>query len=228
VPEGVLAVMRELERADEQIGAALADLDRLADGVDSVRAKVDELEAFAVRLPAEREGRAADLERAWAEKSAAQQMLEKAETAVRAAEPEDAQEAERFHVRARDRASVAERRLAEAAAARGDLENRVGKATIEGHELHARARTLAAELRGRPRIAEYAGKEPGPGLGGVEAWTEVARASLFVARGQLATEREAVIRQANELGARALGEPLGAMGTGGLARRIEEGLAPGD
>ena len=58
----------------------------------------------------------------------------------------------------------------------------------------------------------------------MEAWSEIARASLFVARGQLSAEREAVIRQANELGALALGEPLSAMGTGALARRVEQAL----
>ena len=224
MPEGVLAVLRELERSDQQIGAALADLDRLAGEVDSVRAKVGELEAFAARLPAERDARAAELERSRAEASTAQRVLEEAEATLRAAGPEGAPEAERFHVRARDRASVAERRVAEAAAAAADLENRVGEATIDGHELHARARKLATELHGRPRIAEDAGKEPGPGLDGVEAWSEVARASLFVARGQLSAEREAVIRQANELGALALGEPMSAMGAGPLTRRVEQAL----
>ena len=58
----------------------------------------------------------------------------------------------------------------------------------------------------------------------MKAWTEVARASLFVARGQLSIEREAVIRQANELGAVALGEPLSSMGTGALTRRVERAL----
>ena len=117
-----------------------------------------------------------------------------------------------------------DRRVVEATKAAEDLENRVAEATIEGHELHGRARKLAAELRGRPRIAEDAGKEPGPGLVGVEAWSEIARASLFVARGQLSAEREAVIRQANELGALALGEPLSAMGTSALTRRVEQAL----
>jgi hypothetical protein len=224
VPEGVLAVLRELERADEETGTALADLDRLAGEVDSVRARVEELEAFAVRLPAVGEARAAELERSRAEASAAQRVLEEAEAAVLATGPENAQEAERFHIRARDRVSVAERRVAEATTAAEDLENRVAEATIEGRELHARARELAAELRGRPRIAADAGQEPRPGLAGVQAWSEVVRASLFVARGQLSTEREAVIRQANELGALALGEPLSAMGTGALARRVEQAL----
>jgi chromosome segregation ATPase len=224
VPERVLAVLRELERADEQIGAALASLDRLAGEVDSVRAKVSELEAFAAQLPATREAQAAELERSRAEASTAQRVLEDAQAALHAAGPDGAPEAERFHVRARDRASVAQRRVAEAAAAAADLENRVAETAIDGHELHARARKLAAELHGRHRIAEDAGKEPGPSLDGVEAWSEVARASLFVARGQLSAEREAVIRQANELGALALGEPMSAMGTGALTRRVEQAL----
>jgi hypothetical protein len=224
VPEGVIAVLLDLERADEQIGSALADLDRLAGEVDSLRTEAKELEAFADLLPAEREARAFELERARAEASAAQGLLGEAEAAVRAADPGDARRAERFHVRARDRVSVAERRAAEAATAAGDLESRVGQLTIRAHELHARARTLAVELCGRTRIAEDAGKEPSPGLEGVEAWTEVARASLFVARGQLSSEREAVIRQANELGGLALGEPLSAMGTGALTRRVEQAL----
>jgi len=189
-----------------------------------VRARVGKLEAFAARLPAEGEARAAELERSRAEASAAQRVLEEAEAAVLAAGPENAQEAKRFRVRARDRASVADRRVVEATKAAEDLENRVAEATIEGHELHAHARELAAELRGRPRIAEDAGKEPRPGLDGVEAWSEIARASLFVARGQLSAEREAVIRQANELGALALGEPLSAMGTSALTRRVERAL----
>jgi hypothetical protein len=228
VPEGVLAVLRELARADEQIGAALADLDTLAGEVDAVRAEVEELDAFAAQLHGERKARAAELERARAEASAAKRVLGEAEDAVRAAGPTDAQEAERFHVRARDRVSIAERRAAEAVAAAVDLENRAANNTIQGHALHTRARTLAGELRGRPRIAEDARKEPGPDLDGVEAWSDVARASLFVARGQLSAEREAVIRHANELGAVALGEPLSAMGAGALARRVEKELADPD
>jgi hypothetical protein len=226
VPEGVLEVLRELERADEEIGAELAGLERLAGEVESVRGKAEELETFAARLPAARKARADELERARAEAAAAQRVLDEAEERVRTARPEDAQDAERFLVRARDHASVGERRLEEAGASARDLEDRVGEAAIQGHEVHTRARRLAAELRGRPRIAENAGKEPDAGLAGVEAWSGVARAALFVGRGQLAAERDGIIRQANELGAAALGEPLTSLGTGALARRVERGLAP--
>ena len=225
MPEGVLEVLRELERADEEIGDELAELERLAGEVESVRTKAEELKTFAARLPADREARAQELQRAKVEAAAAQRVLGEAEERVRTARPEDAQDAERFLVRARDHASVAERRLEEAAASAEDLKDRVTEATIQGHELHTHARRLAADLLGRPRIAEDAGREPDADLAGVEAWSEVARAALFVGRGQLAAERDGIIRQANELGAAALGEPLTSLGTGALARRVERGLA---
>jgi len=228
VPEGHLAVLRELERADEEIGAELAELDDLAAELDQIRAKAQELQAFAARLPAEREQRRAELERARAEVAEADRVLAGAEESLRTTKPDAAREAELFAVRARDRASVAERRAAEAGKAAGDLENRVTEAAAEGDTLHARARKLSADLRGRPRIAQGAGMEPRAGLDGVAAWEEAARAALFVARGQLAAERDAVIRQANEIGALALGEPLTAMATGALARRVEREISLGD
>jgi len=228
VPEGPLAVLRELERADEEIGAELAELDGLAAELEQIRAKAQELQAFAARLPGERERRLGEVERAQAEAAEADRILAEAEESVRRAKPDGAREAELFAVRARDRVSVAGRRAAEAGKAAGDLEDQASEVTVEGHTLHARARKLAADLRGRPRIAEDAGKGPGAGLDGVEAWGEACRAALFVARGQLAAEQDAVIRQANEIGALALGEPLTAMGTGALARRVERAVSPGD
>jgi chromosome segregation ATPase len=191
VPEGPLAVLRELERADEEKGAALAELDGLATELDQIRAKTQELQAFATQLPAEREGRLAGLERARAEVAEADRVLAEAEAALRIAKRDAQRDAELFATRARDRAA-----------------------------LGTQARRLASDLAGRPRIAAGAGEEPGAGLHEVEAWAEVARAALFVARGQLAAERDAVIRQANEIGALALGEPLAAASVAVVARRI--------
>jgi len=228
VPERILDALAELERTDEEIGAALNDLDALAAELDSIRSGAAELQAFQRGLPSERERLSAELERARAEATAAQDAMAEAEQAVRTAEPAGAQEAERFLVRARDRLAGAERRAAAAASKRGELENEVNEAAVKGLELQAHARKLAAELGGKSQVADDAGKEPSAGLDGLESWAEVARAALFVARGQLASQRDAVIRQANEIGAAALGEPLTAMGTGALARRVEQGLARGD
>ena len=227
MPQGILVLLRELERADEEVGAVLADLDRLGERLDSLRTRVSDLRAFEDRLLFERERRASKLERARAEAESAHDALDKAEEAVRSAKPEAAREAELFEVRARDRVQSAERNLAQAGKVAAFLEREATEAGREAGDLHRSARALAEELGGRSRLAEDAGKEPGRGLDGVVAWTEVARASLFVARGQVTDEREAVVRQANELGAVALGEPLSAS-PAIVARRVEQGLAHGD
>jgi hypothetical protein len=222
--EGVLALLQELQVADEEIGSELAALDRLTDRLDALRARVSELQAFDERLPSERERLAAELERAQTGAESAHDALGKAEEAVRTSKPDAAREAELFEVRARDRFTSAERRLGEAETAGAALEREAREADREALELHEGARALAEELGGTPRLADGAGKEPAPGLDGVVAWSEVARASLFVARGQVTAEREAVIRQVNELGAAALGEPLTSASAAIVARRVEEAL----
>jgi hypothetical protein len=224
VPEEVLEALTELEHADAEIAAALGDLDGLSAEVDSIRAKGADVQAFHARLPAERERLDAELERARVEALAAQEAMAEAEVAAHTAEPARAREAERFLVRARDRVSMAERRAAAAASARGHLENAVAEMQREGDELDARARKLAGELAGRSQVAGDAGREPAAGLAGLEAWSEVARAALFVARGQLASQREGVVRQANEIGALALGEPLTSASAAVVTRRVRRSL----
>jgi chromosome segregation ATPase len=224
VAERVLGVLRELERADEEIGAVLADLDRLAEELDVLRTRVADLRAFEERLPSECERLAADLERTRAEADSAREALGKAKEAVRTAKPGAAREAELFEVRARDGVTSADRRCREAEARVAALEREAREAQYEAGELHAKAQAIAGELAERPRLAQDAGREPGVGLDGVAAWSEVARASLFVARGQVTAEREAVIRQANELGAVVLGEPLTSASAAVVTRRVEQAL----
>ena len=57
-------------------------------------------------------------------------------------------------------------------------------------------------------------------------WGTRARAALLVARSQLAAERDAVVRQAHELAAVVLGEPLPPLGAREVVRHVEEQLAP--
>lgn len=220
--ERVLGILRELERADEEIGVVLADLDRLAGQLDALRTRVADLQAFEERLPSNRERLAADLERTQAEADSALEALGKAHEAVRTAKPATAREAELFEVRARDRVTSADRRCREAKASVAALEREAREAQYEAGELHAEAQAIAEELAESSRLARDAGREPGVGLDGVAAWSEVARAALFVARGQVTGEREAVIRQANELGAVALGEPLTSASVAVVTRRVEQ------
>ena len=63
---------------------------------------------------------------------------------------------------------------------------------------------------------------PGPGIEGVLEWAARAHAAVFVARSGLETERERVVREANELAASVLGEPLYATSVALVRQRLEE------
>ena len=220
-----LAFIRELERADEEVARVLAELDDLARETDALRARAVELEAFLVRLPAEREAIERAVAEAEREIEARTEDLERARRELAAAEGGRDRDrlaaARRDEVRARDVLRVVERRGEGARAGRAARAARADEAAREAPELEARARHLADLLRGRPRLAEQAGSDPPPGLAGVSTWAGNARAALFVARGGLAREREGLIRQANELGALVLGEPLVSASPSLVARRIE-------
>jgi chromosome segregation protein len=222
--ERVLGLLRELELADEEAGAALAELDELAREAESVRVKALDLAAFEARLPGKREAAGAELTRARGEREAARAALAEAEAAVRTARPDGEADARRFEIRARDRVSVAERRARSAEEACEALERRAEDSKREGEELGSRAAAVAEALQGRPRVAVEAGAAPTPGLAGVANWGEAARAALFVARGQVAAERDALVRQANEVGGLALGEPLTTLGASAIVRRVEAEL----
>jgi hypothetical protein len=222
-----LAFIRELELRDEQVAALLTQLDEVYARVESLRERSLDVEAFFTHLPGERTSAAV----AVAETARALEMAE--ETAARAAaELSDAEEsgkteriaaARRFEVRARDAVSTAARLADEARTAAVLLEERAGAAEQEAATLEARARELAAALRDHPRLGAEVGSEPGAGLAGVSAWAARARAALLVARTALAAERDAVIRQANELGTLVLGEPLAASAAA-VVRRLEREL----
>jgi chromosome segregation ATPase len=223
-----LALLAELVRADAEHSAALRELDELVDGTRAVRARADELASIAASVPAERERLSAALAGAEADAGARAAALAEAERELAAAEAKADRErlaaARRFHVRAQDALRMAERRSAQARSEREAFEERVAAALREAPEVEARAAALAAALRGRPRGADEAGRPPDPGLDGVARWASAARAALVVARSGVATEREAVIRQANELASMLLGEPLAAASAADVARRVERAL----
>jgi hypothetical protein len=221
-------LLRELAQTDQTAVRELAELDELAEQVEELRRRALSLTALLARLPAERERNAAAIVEAEAEVGTARETYERAHEELEAAERgndrERAAAARRFEVRARDSLHVAERRLAEARAERKRLAVEEETAHGEAPQLEERAGGLAASLAGRPRVAGEAGERPGPGLDGVVEWARSARAALLVANGQLDAEREAVVRQANELGAAVLGRPVGAASAALVARRLEEAL----
>jgi hypothetical protein len=223
-----VAFLRELERADEAASAVLAELDELARDIEMLRTRALELEAFLARLPAERDRFAEAIDAAEREETVARDALAAAEDELAAAEREGKRErlaaARRTEVRTRDALHGVERRLTELRTRSARLEEEAQEATRETPRLEERARALAEALRGRPRLAERVGARPAAGLAGITDWAANALAALFVARGGLAAERDAVIRQANELGALVLGEPLSAASASSVARRVERAL----
>jgi hypothetical protein len=226
-----LAFIRELEQADEAVAAVLTELDELYAAGETVRERALELEAFLVRLPGERSAAALAEEEARAAAAERRTTAERAAQELRAAEAAGDEDrlaaARRFDVRARDAVGTAERLRREAEEQAARLEAQAGAADEEARELARRAKDLAAALAERPRLAADAGAPPEGSLASIAEWGTRARAALLVARGQLAAERDAVVRQANELGALVLGEPLTATSAAGVVRRVERELGAG-
>jgi chromosome segregation ATPase len=220
--ERTLAFLAELERADAEVAATLAELEALAGRVEAERARALELEVFFERLPAERERLAAELAEAARRAEAARAELARAEEQLAAAERrgDEAAVASNAVVRARDALRMATRRATEAAATSSSLEAQEGDAKRESAALVDRVAGLAEELRERPRLAQTAGSPPDRDLASVGRWAGSARAALFVAIGSLTAERDALVRQASELGSLVLGESVFAGTAAEVARRV--------
>lgn len=222
--EGTLAFLDELARADSEVAATLAELDEIAADVEALRVDALELETFFVRLPAERARLEAKRVEVTQRLNEAERELSKAEqqpeTAEEGANRERLAAAQRFVVSPQDAYGMASRGAREVRNEVESLESDAVAAARESDGLLGRAAQLAHELRERPRLASTAADPPLGGLEAVAEWAASARAALFVARGSLAAERDALVRQASELGALVLGESVVAGGAAGVARRV--------
>jgi DNA repair exonuclease SbcCD ATPase subunit len=118
---------------------------------------------------------------------------------------EDRMLAEKRHARATDHVELAERALEQARADRRAFDEVAARLTRELPDLEERARAMGATS---DDLIEWAlGKH----------------AELFVALGQLGTQRERLIREANELATSLLGEPtFGATAAQALERVVRQ------
>ena len=223
--ERALTLAKELEDADERLAAALAEVAELDADVVAVGTRAAELDRFLAALPDERSRAAAAVRDAEGERERRRGELEAAGRELAEAEERGKQErlaaARRAVVRTRDALASADRRVERAIAAATELERRAREAEAETPELAQRARDLASRTREVPRISSRAGERPEDGLDGIARWAAGAHAALFVVRGSLEAERERVVREANELGASALGEPVAATSVALVRRRLE-------
>ena len=194
-----MSELRELERVDADLAAGLERLQLLDAEVASIRAAAEDAAAFLELHEGEDVRRRAAIVEARAELE--RRQAERAE-ATRRVDAGGGEEAVRLAglalARAVDHVDVARSALERAAAGEAELALRAEALPAAVAELERRAWAVANEASG----------VPGPGGGGsLVEWASHAHAALFVAAGDLATRRDRVIREANELASMLVGEP---------------------
>jgi hypothetical protein len=213
--EPLLQIADDLERRDEQAAEALLEVERLQSNVEELRTHAAATAEFLRTYPAvhaqlEEDDRAAEEARAAAERAVADAAAE----VERARNDADRLAAERHVQQARDRVREAELWDERTRHERIRLALEADERQRDAEQLETRAH----ELAGRPYLAR-AVAPPAGGLHGVLDWGARARGELLVAHAALATERDKVVREATELAASVLGEPLTRVA--GLRDRLE-------
>jgi hypothetical protein len=221
--EPLLAIAEDLERRDARAAEALLEVERLQHEIDELRTHAAATAAFLHELPA-------SVAAQQKEEHAAVEALAHAVAALRDAETELARLGEkgsesarlaaaRTAQHARDAVDDATLRLERAREERDRLERDGAERRGESERLERRAAGLAAELGLAHDVPP-----PGPGLDGALDWAARARGELLVAHAGLATERDKVVREASELVASVLGEPLAATSVAGVRSRLARAL----
>jgi hypothetical protein len=228
MPDRRLAILADLERREEEVAAELAEIDELYSEGERVRLGALEQVDLLARLPTEREAAAREVDETARALDEARTVFENAEQELAAAEKTGDEDvlaaARRFHVRTRDAVHVAGRRAQAAEDRAGELAAAATAAEDRSKELDMLARELGEALERRPRVAVEAGIPPDASPAQVAEWGTQARAALLVARSQIATERDALVRQANELASTVVGEPVAAMSAAGAADLLRRTL----
>ena len=230
--ERALRFSRQLEAEDVRLAAELREVGELEVETEDVRSRAVAADAFLSRLPAEREGASTAVRAAEEELERKREALVRAESELGVAErgrnEEALAEARRAVVRARDAASMARKKLERAVAALEDLERRAATVASQLPGLAESAERLSQRLATVARLSRQGTAPPESGLAGTIDWSRRALAALFVARSGLESQREGVVRQANELAASVVGEGVAATSVEGARRRVEAALAAGE
>lgn len=221
-----LTYARELEREDVRLSEAVAALSAFAAELDELRARAQEIADLRHRLPGERVRVAAARRTADEDLAGRREEAARAEATLAHAERgetgRDAVAAARRDVTsARDLVASAERRVGRVVEAARRLEQEAAAAERDAPALERRASELAGRLAAAPRIARAALGTAAPGVAGAVEWATRAAAAVLVARSGLETERERVVRQANELLASIAGEPAPASSVAQVLERLQ-------
>lgn len=197
--DALLTFADELERRDTAVAAALARVESLQAEVEEIRVHAAAAVDFLASLPAALEAHARDEEDAAADRAVAQRRL------AEAAQQKD-ETVRTLAVRRAEEAIADAGRRAERAREHQSVLGREGEAWREEGT----------------RLAERAGVA---GLDAVLPWASQRRGELVLEHSGLERERETVVREASELLASVLGDPLAATSVAGLRSRLERALA---
>ncbi|MFQ5426625.1 MAG: hypothetical protein ACE5EV_06065 [Gaiellales bacterium] len=217
--------LRELVEKEHEAAVDLAALDGLLGETARVRERAARIRRTLDAEPIERarHGEAVtaarrDLEARVAALAVAEREVASAEAA---GEDADLASARRQLMRAQDAVITARQHLERTIAASDAFEEQVAVARRELPLVEEEAASLAAALAGRARGAGAAGDLPSRDLAGIDEWAVAARAALTVARASAATERDAIMRQADEVGSAVLGEAHIPSGPRAVLTRLE-------
>jgi hypothetical protein len=226
----LLAHASDLDRRDQELAGEIAVLDELAGAVGALRPHAAHVRTALESLPSERGAAETAEAEARTALALARQALAVAEERLaelergRRSRQDDVDQARRELTRAGEDAHDAGIRVERIVTRRAEL-NDLGRALdAQAEGLVGEARSVADRIAAIPRVADAGWVDPGTSLVDLERWGAQARASLFVARSALATERERIVVEANTLGSAVLGEPLGASSVAVVRRRIEQAL----
>jgi len=212
-----LSFAAELERRDADVAQALREVERLHGEVDGIRTRGTAAITFLASLPGALAELEADERAAAAEQTEADAAVREAEAALERARKDDERlAAARALQQARDRVHAAEVWIAQAHEERARLQAEGDARRAEAESLATRVAELALLVRAVP--------PPLPGVEGALAWASRARGELLLERAALSNERDTLVREASELLASVLGEPLTSTGVAGVHDRLERAL----
>jgi chromosome segregation ATPase len=190
VDRRALSELRDLAGHDAELTAEADELRRRDDDVAAIRVRADAIDAFFSSYANQEARHGSAIAAARADLAHRLEELALADAVLARARDEDARiHAQHAVDRAHDHRAVAESTLQRAEGELAELEREAAALPDELAELERRAGGGVAGARG------------------LIEWASHTHAELFVAAGQIATSRERLIREADELASMLLGEP---------------------
>jgi chromosome segregation ATPase len=225
-----LELARRLEDDDERLAAVLDEVGVLEREVAALRERANALARFVASAPERLTAADDTIDEARRELERRRDQMARAEaelaSAGRSRDERRLASAQRALERARDSLTAGERRLERATAARAELEGRVAEAdVVVVPQLEEQSRALSERVAAVPRISATGVAPPDSGLDGIDDWASRVAAALFVVRSGLETERDHLIREANELAASVLGDSAADTSVALVRARVERALA---